>query len=113
MNAELLEIKNFISQHPPFNELPDETLEYIAQSIEISYFRNETPIIHMGDHIHDLYMLRSGVVEVYRRKGELYNRLSEGALFGQMGLLTNNKVRFPAKAIDVYPTLLYSRESFP
>ncbi|GLO61043.1 cyclic nucleotide-binding protein [Vibrio sp. MACH09] len=105
MNAELLEIKNFISQHPPFNELPDETLEYIAQSIEISYFRNETPIIHMGDHIHDLYMLRSGVVEVYRRKGELYNRLSEGALFGQMGLLTNNKVRFPAKAID--DTLLY------
>jgi CBS domain-containing protein len=50
-------------------------------------------------------MVRSGVVEVYRRKGELYNRLDEGDLFGQMGLLTNNKVRFPVKAIE--DTLLY------
>jgi CBS domain-containing protein len=50
-------------------------------------------------------MVRSGVVEVYRRKGELYNRLDEGALFGQMGLLTNNKVRFPAKATK--DTLVY------
>lgn len=105
MNAELLEIKNFISQHAPFDELPDETLDLIATSIEISYIRDETPIIHMGDHIHDLYMIRSGVVEVYRRKGELYNRIGEGAVFGQMGLLTNNKVRFPAKAIE--DTLLY------
>ncbi|MDK9759465.1 CBS domain-containing protein, partial [Vibrio sp. D173a] len=37
--------------------------------------------------------------------GELYNRLDEGDLFGQMGLLTNNKVRFPVKAIE--DTLLY------
>ncbi|KOO10388.1 cyclic nucleotide-binding protein, partial [Vibrio xuii] len=73
--------------------------------IEISYFREDTPVIHFGDEIHDLYMVRSGVVEVYRRKGELYNRLDEGALFGQMGLLTNNKVRFPVKAIK--DTLLY------
>ena len=50
-------------------------------------------------------MVRSGEVEVYRRKGELYNRLDEGHIFGQMGLLTNNKVRFPVKAIE--DTLLY------
>ena len=50
-------------------------------------------------------MIRSGVVELYRRKGELYNRLDQGQLFGQMGLLTNNKVRFPAKAVK--DTLLY------
>ncbi len=63
------------------------------------------PIIHFGDYIQDLYVVRSGVVEVYRRKGELYNRLDEGDLFGQMGMLTNNKVRFPVKAIE--DTLLY------
>ncbi|WP_025520002.1 cyclic nucleotide-binding domain-containing protein, partial [Vibrio parahaemolyticus] len=68
-------------------------------------YRQDTPIIHFGDHIQDLFVVRSGVVEVYRRKGELYNRLDEGDLFGQMGLLTNNKVRFPVKAIE--DTLLY------
>ncbi|USD34178.1 MULTISPECIES: DUF294 nucleotidyltransferase-like domain-containing protein [Vibrio] len=105
MEAELLEIKNFLSQHPPFDELEEEVLNFITKHVEISYFREDTPVIHFGDEIHDLYMVRSGVVEVYRRKGELYNRLDEGALFGQMGLLTNNKVRFPVKAIK--DTLVY------
>ncbi|KFI12557.1 cyclic nucleotide-binding/CBS domain-containing protein [Vibrio coralliilyticus] len=105
MEAELLEIKNFLSQHPPFDELEDEVLNFVTKHVEISYFREDTPVIHFGDEIHDLYMVRSGVVEVYRRKGELYNRLDGGALFGQMGLLTNNKVRFPAKATK--DTLLY------
>ncbi|GLT20031.1 cyclic nucleotide-binding protein [Vibrio zhanjiangensis] len=105
MEAELLDIKNFLSQHPPFDELDDDVLDFVTQHVEISYFREGTPIIHFGDEIHDLYMVRSGVVEIYRRKGELYNRLDEGALFGQMGLLTNNKVRFPATAIK--DTLLY------
>ncbi|MEZ8100775.1 DUF294 nucleotidyltransferase-like domain-containing protein [Vibrio bivalvicida] len=105
MEAELLEIKNFLSQHPPFDELEDDVLNYITKHVEISYYREDTPVIHFGDEIHDLYMVRSGVIEVYRRKGELYNRLDEGSLFGQMGLLTNNKVRFPAKAIK--DSLLY------
>ncbi|CAH1583048.1 DUF294 nucleotidyltransferase-like domain-containing protein [Vibrio rotiferianus] len=105
MDAELLEIYNFLVKYPPFNELPEETLNKITENIEISYYRQDTPVIHFGDQINDLYMVRSGVVEVYRRKGELYNRLDEGDLFGQMGLLTNNKVRFPVKAIE--DTLLY------
>ncbi|MGR5177738.1 putative nucleotidyltransferase substrate binding domain-containing protein [Vibrio parahaemolyticus] len=105
MDAEILEIQNFLASHPPFDELPDETVVYASQHVEIAYYRQDTPIIHFGDDIHDLYMVRSGVVEIYRRKGELYNRLDEGDLFGQMGLLTNNKVRFPAKAVE--DTLVY------
>lgn len=105
MDAELLEIQNFLAQYPPFSELPEEILAKVTSSVEISYYRQGTPIIHFGDEIHDLYVVRSGEVEVYRRKGELYNRLDQGDLFGQMGLLTNNKVRFPVKAIE--DTLLY------
>lgn len=100
MQAEIIEIKSFISQYPPFSALPEELLDKVASNIEISYFRQGTPIIHFGDHINDLYLVRSGVVEVYRRNGELYNRLDEGDIFGQMGLLTNNKVRFPVTAIE-------------
>lgn len=105
MEAELLEIKNFLSQYPPFNELPENILEDVTHHVEIAYFRQDTPIIHAGDHIQDLYMIRSGVVEIYRRKGELYNRITEGGLFGQMGLLTNNKVSFPVTAME--DTLIY------
>jgi len=105
MNAELQEIQGFLCQYPPFNELPEEVIEDVTKQVEIAYFRKDTPIIHFGDYINDLYVIRSGVVEIHRRNGELYNRLDEGDVFGQLGLMTNSKVRFPAKAIE--DTLLY------
>lgn len=105
MEVELLEIQHFLSQYPPFNLLPEEAIKEAAQSVEISYYRAETMVIGFGDEIKDLYMVRSGIIEVYRRNGELYNRLDEGSIFGQMGLLMNNKVRFPAKALK--DSLLY------
>ncbi|WP_114764784.1 putative nucleotidyltransferase substrate binding domain-containing protein [Vibrio rhodolitus] len=105
MEAEQLEIKSFLAQHPPFDELEENVLNRIATSVEVAYYRESTDIINFGEQIHDLYMVRSGVVEIYRRNGELYNRLDAGALFGQMGLLTHNKVRFPARSVR--DTLLY------
>ncbi|WP_028862832.1 DUF294 nucleotidyltransferase-like domain-containing protein [Psychromonas aquimarina] len=105
MEVELLEIQDFISQHAPFDELPEEALLEVVRSVEISYYRADSTIIDFGDKIHELYMIRSGVVEIYRRNGDLYNRLDQGKLFGQMGLLTSNKVRFPAKSVN--DTLLY------
>ncbi|EGQ7829413.1 cyclic nucleotide-binding/CBS domain-containing protein [Vibrio parahaemolyticus] len=105
MEAEQLEVLNFISQHPPFDELPEEQLKKIAIHVEVAYFRQGTDILKFGDTIRDLYMVRSGAVEIYRRKGELYNRIDAGGLFGQMGLLMNNRVRMPAKAIE--DTLVY------
>ncbi|MCL1048394.1 DUF294 nucleotidyltransferase-like domain-containing protein [Shewanella abyssi] len=105
MEVELLEIRNFIRQYPPFDQLPEEALIEISKSVEISYYRADNMIISFTDKIHDLFMIRSGAVEIYRRTGELYNRLDQGGLFGQMGLLTNNKVRFPAKSLK--DTLLY------
>jgi CBS domain-containing protein len=105
VHAELFEIKQFLSLHPPFNDLNDDVLEQITHNIQISYFRKLSPIIQMDSKIHDLYVIRSGAVELFSRKGELHNRLSEGDLFGQMGLLTNNKVVFPVTAIE--DTLVY------
>ncbi|OCP91624.1 DUF294 nucleotidyltransferase-like domain-containing protein [Vibrio parahaemolyticus] len=105
MEAEQLEVLNFISQHPPFDELPEEQLKKIVIHAEVAYFRQGTDILKFGDTIRDLYMVRSGAVEIYRRKGELYNRIDAGGLFGQMGLLMNNRVRMPAKAIE--DTLVY------
>nr|WP_086940871.1 DUF294 nucleotidyltransferase-like domain-containing protein [Thaumasiovibrio occultus] len=105
MEAEQLEVLNFISQHPPFDDLPEEKLVEIARQMEVAYYRADTMVLNLGDKIHDLFMVRSGVVEVYRRKGELYNRITLGGIFGQMGLLMNNRVRMPVKAIE--DTLVY------
>ncbi|ARU54390.1 cyclic nucleotide-binding protein [Oleiphilus messinensis] len=101
----MLEIQNFLARFPPFDELPESALHQAASQVEISYFRSGSEVLKYGDEIHDLYIVRSGAVEVYRRNGELYNRLEEGDLFGQIGLLMQNRVRFPVKAIE--DTLVY------
>ena len=105
MHAEQLEIAGFLAQHPPFNELPETALHEIAQQVEISYYRAGRDILQFREPIQDLYVVRSGVVETFRRTGELYNRLGEGGIFGQLGLMMNRRVRFPVKALE--DTLLY------
>lgn len=100
MQIELQEISDHLHRFPPFDVLPKDTLDMIAQRIEVSYFRAGSVILEAGSQITDLHYVRSGAVEIYRRTGELYNRLVEGDIFGQAGLLRSNKVRFPAKALE-------------
>ncbi len=100
MEAEHREIADFLKQFQPFSGLPDERVNSVAQQVEIAYYRADQNIFHFGDEVHDLCMIRSGSVEIYRRNGDLYNRLSVGGLFGQMGLLMNNLIRLPVKALE-------------
>ena len=105
MQAEQVEIAQFLAQHPPFDDLPRNALNELAQQVEVAYYRSQTDILTLGQDIADLFIIRSGSVEIYRRNNELYNRLDVGGIFGQMGLLMNRKVRFPAKALE--DTLVY------
>ncbi len=105
MHAEQIEVAEFFARHQPFNLLPQERLEQLAGQVDVSYFKAGTQIWNFGDEIHDWYVIRSGAVEVYRRNGDLYNRLSEGGFFGEFGLLRNGRVRFPVKALE--DTLVY------
>ncbi|PIE43266.1 MAG: cyclic nucleotide-binding protein [Gammaproteobacteria bacterium] len=105
MKTELLDIQSFLSTVVPFKELPDTELEAVVQDIEISYFKAGEKVLEYGQTINDLFIVRSGSVEVFRRNGELYNRLEEGEIFGQIGLLMNNRVKFPVHTLE--DTLLY------
>lgn len=105
MQAEILEVMRFLQDHAPFAELPEDTQGFVAHQTEISYVRAGQEILNYGDPINDLYLVRSGAVETYRRSGDLYNRLDRGDTFGHFGLFMNRKVRYPVKAIE--DTLLY------
>ena len=105
MQVELMEIREHLRRFAPFQALPDSVLDRVASAVEVAYFKSDTEILTFGGDIHNLYFIRSGAVEIYRRNGELYNRLSEGDIFGQLALMINKRVRFPAKAME--DTLLY------
>lgn len=105
MVSEHQEIYSFLKKYPPFRTLPDDALQSLVGTVEVSYFRSGKQILALNQPINDLYVVRSGSVEVFQRNGELFNRMSEGGIFGQMGLLMKRQVRYPIKAIE--DTLLY------
>lgn len=105
MHVEMIEIRDHLSQFPPFDELPEETLDDIAKRVQVAYFKSGSDILEHNQPVQELHYIRSGAVDIYRRSGQLYNRLTEGDIFAQAGLLRGNRVRFPAKAIE--DTLIY------
>lgn len=105
MQAEQLEILDFLRRYPPFTDLPEEALHKAALSVDVRYFKAGSRIIEFGEDALAWYVVRSGAVEVFRRDGTLYNRLTEGGYFGEFGLLHRKKVRFPVAARE--DTLLY------
>ncbi|EPC02245.1 cyclic nucleotide-binding protein [Litchfieldella anticariensis FP35 = DSM 16096] len=105
MDVELLEIRDHMGRFPPFDGLPDALLDEVASQVEVAYFKAGTDILKLEDSISELLYIRSGAVEIYRRNGDLYNRLGEGDIFGHFSLLRNHRVRNPARAIE--DTLIY------
>ena len=85
--------------------MPEETLHRVATAVDVRYFKAGSRIIEFGEEALDWYVVRSGAVEIFRRNGTLYNRLTEGGHFGEFGLLNRKRVRFPAAALE--DSLLY------
>ncbi|WP_028303358.1 putative nucleotidyltransferase substrate binding domain-containing protein [Oceanospirillum maris] len=105
MEVEQVEIFEYLRRFVPFKSLPEDVLSALSRQVEIAYFKAGSQILEVGDTVTDIYFVRSGAVEIYRRNGELYNRMSEGGLFAYQSLLIKQKVRFPVKAIE--DTLIY------
>lgn len=100
MEIEQIEILEFLKRHSPFKQLSEEELTLIATQVEVGYFKAGSQILALNQPLDALYLIRSGAVETFRRTGELYNRLSEGGIFGEQGLLRDKKVHFPATALE-------------
>ena len=105
MQVEQLEILDFLRARPPFADLPEEALQRLAGAIDVRYYKAGERIVDFGEPAAFWHLVRSGAVEVYRRNGTLYNRLTAGGYFGEFGLLRYGRVRFPATALE--DSLLY------
>jgi len=100
MQIELIEIRDHLSRHAPFDDLPDDVLDETAAQVQVRYFKAGETILESGEPVHDLHYIRSGAVEIFLRSGKLFNRLSEGDIFGQASLRRGKRVRFPAIALE-------------
>jgi CBS domain-containing protein len=109
MEVELLEIRDFLAVHHPFDQLSRESLSAIPELIEIRYFRRTSAIPESGSLNDHLYLVRTGAVEIRNADDEVLARLGEGDLFGYRASSMEEQGELQGIAIE--DTLLYQLQA--
>lgn len=106
MDIELTEILEALCQHPPFNEIAEETrLQELVKEVTIQYLRPGEWVIEPSVLNETLFFIRSGAIEILDKNGKLVRRLNEGELFGYASLLREGKSSQAMRTIE--DSLLY------
>lgn len=104
-SVEIFELIDFLRATPPFGTLPDARLRNAARRLSITYAPTNRVVLDAGEETHQLYIIRSGAVELHDASGTLVGRLGEGEAFGYPSLLTDTTASRRVTTIE--DTLLY------
>lgn len=99
MDAEVSEVFDVLSTHPPFSELSHAEQRMIVSASHMRYFRRGTIIMQEGAPNNSLYLVRSGAVDLDVDTG-LMERNGPGETFGSASLLSKAPSRYRATAIE-------------
>ncbi|WP_296899248.1 CBS domain-containing protein, partial [Thiohalocapsa sp.] len=80
MDVELIEIRDFLASHAPFDRLPDATLDSLPKRLSVRYVRRGSAFPPEDDPEPCLYILRRGAAEMRDEDGNLAGKLAEGDL---------------------------------
>ncbi len=81
MEIELIEIRDFLAQRPPFNVLPEEQLNQLPKLLDIRYLRRNSLFPPKDSQRSYIYILRSGAVELLDEDEKLVEKLGEGDIY--------------------------------
>lgn len=112
MNVELVEIRDFLAQHHPFDELPERTLNDLPSRLLGRYYRRGTALVELGAHNEYLYILRSGAVDIIDGHGSLTDRAGVGDSFGLSSVMTGGESRYTLMAREDSLCLLMPADVF-
>ncbi|WP_299439027.1 putative nucleotidyltransferase substrate binding domain-containing protein [uncultured Rhodospira sp.] len=106
MDVELIEIRDFIAAHHPYDMLPTEALDTVATHLESRYVRKGRHLINPGDTVGHVYIVRTGALETRDPSNELLARTGEGETVGAITLLRGGPALNTILAIE--DSLLYA-----
>lgn len=112
MDVELAEVRSFLSQHHPFEELPPRVLDSIVPQLTSRYFRRGSTLIEAGGVNHFLFIVRSGAAEIVDSTGTLADKAGVGENFGISSLLSGGPSLYTVNATEDTLCLLLPRELF-
>lgn len=86
-------IYEFIKEHPPFRGMSKKCLMHLAETLEIKSYKSDFLLIKKGELKNTLYILMKGRLHYQITDSEghvtLSGELNEGALIGEMALLSD------------------------
>jgi CBS domain-containing protein len=122
MEIELVEIRDFLAERPPFDVLPKEQLDLLPKQLEIRYLRRGSLFPPKDVTKSELYIIRSGAVELLDEHDNLVEKLGEGGIYttpcqlinfsrASQGFVTEDTLLY-VMSCDYLKTLRQSEESF-
>ena len=105
MEIELIEIRDFIARHPPFDVLDAATLNYLPNKLTIRYFRRGQAFPGNENVNHNLYIVRTGAIEFRDQHDQLVDKLAEGDIY--LDEIESNNDKSNISGICSEDTLIY------
>lgn len=81
MEIELVEIRDFITQHHPFDLLPLDLLNSLTEKLEVRYIRRGQCFPPEDNQAAYLYIIRTGAIELRDADDNLQGKLAEGDIY--------------------------------
>lgn len=89
MHADLAEIRDFLAEHEPYRQLPEEVLTELPGNLQVAYFRRGSTVVELGARNEFVHIVRSGAVDILDSLGGLVDRDSTGDSFGLSSVLAS------------------------
>lgn len=83
MEIELKEVRDFITQTPPFNMLAEDVLDSLPRQTSIRYLRRGSVFPPADINETSLYIIRSGAIELRDNQDNLIGKLAEYDVYGE------------------------------
>ena len=98
-DAEIPEVTDFLAEHAPFAAVPRPDLERLVRRLTVRYARRGTRLMVVGRGNDEVFIVRSGAVQITDDNGTLVSRGGEGFAFGTTAL-GGQPSRFDVEAIE-------------
>jgi len=112
MTVELDEVRSFLAQHEPFSHLPEETLRELPRHMQIIYVRRGETVVDYGQVNDNLYIIRSGAVDILAEGAALIDRRDSGRNFGYSTLVDEPESKYAMVAVEDSILLVLPRAPF-
>ena len=99
-DTELAEVADFLSRHAPFDALPESVRRSLPRRMTSRYYRRGSHLMAVGRDSDDLYLVRSGAIEIRDADGGLVRQGAEGTTAGSTTLVGGNPSRFDVVAME-------------